>query len=526
MKRFIEVTGANLPDSEKIITPDALRFIADLQGEFGRKRLAALAMRDERQKEFDAGKLPDFLPETADIRASDWRIAAVPGELANRRVEITAPASSRKMVPKAFNSGANVYMADSEDSESPTWKNIVNGQINLYDAVRRQLIHYEGGKEYRLNDQPAVLFYRPRGWHLEEKHMTVDGWPVSASLFDFGLYFFHNARELLWRGHGPYFYLPKIESHYEARLWDEVFVYAEDYLDIPRGSIKATVLIETLPAAFEMDEILWELREHSAGLNCGRWDYIFSYIKKLRNHPEFVLPDRAQLTMDRGFLAAYVRLLIKTCHRRGAHAMGGMAAQIPIKNDQTANITAMINVRADKAREVKAGHDGTWVAHPALVPLAKEIFDLVMKKPNQLDVLREDVIVTAKDLLEPIKGEVTEAGVRTNISVGIRYLESWLSGNGAAAINNLMEDAATAEICRTQIWQWLCHGALIQPTFSRIAGEEIEKLPAGALRDIASELFQLVAGNPDFQEFLTIPGYELLLGLEDQRKKATPSTLE
>src|SRR3989441_6511819 len=415
--------------------------------------------------------MPDFLSATRSVRDSEWRVAPAPKDLQDRRVEITGP-TDRKMLINALNSGARVFMADFEDANAPTWSNLVEGQVNLIDAIERRIgFTSPEGKEYRLNDRVATLVVRPRGWHLDERHVEVGGTPVSGSLLDFGLYFFHNAERLLTKGSGPYFYLPKLESHLEARLWNDVFNFAQDELGLPRGTIRATVLIETILAAFEMDEILYELKDHSAGLNCGRWDYIFSFIKKFRNRPDFVLPNRAQVTMDRPFLNSYVQLLIKTCHRRGIHAMGGMAAQIPIKNDPAANEKALDKVRQDKLREVKAGHDGTWVAHPGLVPIAKAIFDEYMKTPNQIHVKREEVSVSAKDLLAVPTGEITEAGLRLNINVGLQYLEAWLRGNGCVPIYNLMEDAATAEISRAQVWQWVRHKARLAD--GRVIGKEL-----------------------------------------------------
>src|SRR5216110_3000165 len=433
----------------EILEPAALQFLGALARRFEPERQRRLARRRERQQELDAGRLPDFLPETKEIRDRDWTVAPIRPDLTDRRVEITGPVD-RKMMINALNSGANVFMADFEDANAPTWANNINGHVNLCDAVRRTITFDSGEKQYRLNEQTATLVVRPRGWHLLEKHLLVDGKPVSASLFDFALYFFHNAKELVARGTGPYFYLPKMESHLEARLWNDVFVRAQELIGIPNGTIRATVLIETILAAFEMHEILFELRQHSAGLNCGRWDYIFSFIKKFRNRREFVLPDRASVTMDRHFLRSYVDLLIQTCHRRAVHAMGGMAAQIPIKHDAAANDAALEKVRQDKLREVRAGHDGTWVAHPGLVPVAAQVFDASMPGPNQLHVTRADVRVTAADLLAVPEGEITAAGLRTNVDVGIQYLESWLRGLGCVPIYNLMEDAATAEISRSQ----------------------------------------------------------------------------
>ena len=446
----------------QILTPQATRFLTRLAREFEPRRNKLLKLREVRQRKIDAGALPGFLPETAHIRETEWKVAPIPQDLLDRRVEITGPVE-RKMIINALNSGANVFMADFEDSNSPTWMNNLEGQANLRDAVARTIRFLSpDGKSYALNPQVATLLVRPRGWHLVEKHFLVDEKPISGSLFDFGLYFFHNANQLIANGTGPYFYLPKMESHLEARLWNDVFCFAQDELGIPRGTIRATVLIETILAAFEMDEILYELREHSSGLNCGRWDYIFSFIKKFRNRPDFVLPDRSVVTMEKHFLKSYVELLIQTCHRRGIHAMGGMAAQIPIKSDRVANEKALEKVRQDKLREVNAGHDGTWVAHPGLVPIAKEVFDACMKEANQIGRSHEQVQVEAKDLLAVTEGKITEEGLRWNIDVGLQYLESWLRGSGCVPIYNLMEDAATAEICRSQVWQWVKHGAKSQ----------------------------------------------------------------
>src|SRR5690349_579969 len=443
----------------EILTPEASQFLHKIAREFQPRREMLLASRRMRQQRIDAGELPDFLPETATIREREWRVAPIPQDLMDRRVEITGPVD-RKMIINALNSGASVFMADFEDSNSPRWQNNLEGQANLRDAIRKTITYTSPeGKQYRLNPSVATLMVRPRGWHLEERHFTVDGTPISASLFDFGLFFFHNAQALIDSGTGPYFYLPKLESHLEARLWNDVFCFAQDELGIPRGTIRATVLIETILAAFEMDEILYELREHSAGLNCGRWDYIFSFIKKFRNRPDFVLPDRSTVTMERHFLKSYVDLLIRTCHRRGIHAMGGMAAQIPIKNDPEANNRAIEKVRNDKLREVRAGHDGTWVAHPGLVGIAKEIFDAHMQTPNQISVSRSEVSVAPADLLAVPEGDITQNGLEMNIDIGIQYLEAWIGGNGCVPIYNLMEDAATAEISRTQVWQWVRHGA-------------------------------------------------------------------
>ena len=522
----VEVQSEVPPECEAILSDDALLFVAGLHKEFNARRLALLAARDARKAKLDAGELPDFLEETREIRDGDWTVAPIPHDLRDRRVEITGPVD-RKMIINALNCGANVFMADFEDANSPTWNNCIEGQRNLYDAVRRTISFDSGKKKYQLNETTATLLVRPRGWHLEEKHVLVDGEPVSASIFDFGLYFFHNAKELVERGSGPYFYLPKMESHLEARLWNDIFLRAQEELNIPAGTIRATVLIETILAAFEMDEILWELRDHSAGLNCGRWDYIFSFIKKFRERPDFVTPDRGAITMDKAFLAAYVALLIQTCHRRGIHAMGGMAAQIPIKDDESANDAATKKVEADKLREVKAGHDGTWVAHPGLVAVAKKIFDEHMRGPNQLGKLREDVRITRDQLLEIPQGPITEAGMRQNVNVGILYLEAWLGGSGAVPLYNLMEDAATAEISRTQIWQWIRHGAKLDDgrtidadLYRRIRDEELdtirERLPEDRHDYVAraSRIFDTLILADELADFLTLPAYEELLRLE------------
>ena len=458
----VEVHGAMRPRYEEVLTPDALAFVARLVREFSGRVDALLEGRRARAAAVKTAADWDFLAETAAVRAGDWKVAPLPGDLLDRRVEITGPVE-RKMIINALNSGATHFMADLEDSNSPTWDNVVAGQVNLRDAVRRTIAYTapETGKAYKLHERTAVLLVRPRGWHLRERHVTVDGRDIPGALFDFGLYFFHNAKESIARGTGPYFYLPKLEHHLEARLWNDVFLLAQDALDVPRGTVKATVLIETLPAAFQMDEILHELRAHSSGLNCGRWDYIFSFIKKRADDPAAVLPDRAQVTMDRAFLRAYSLLLIQTCHRRGVHAMGGMAAQIPIKDDPAANEQALARVRADKLREVTDGHDGTWVAHPALVAVAREIFDAHMKGPNQLDRLRDDVKVTRDDLLRVHEGTRTDAGLRHNVRVGVQYIEAWLRGNGCVPLYNLMEDAATAEIARAQVWLWVRYGVAL-----------------------------------------------------------------
>jgi len=522
------VTVAALPDPafQQILTPEALAFLAQLERTFGPERLRLLDARKERQKRLDASEKPDFLKETANIRAGDWKVAPLPKDLLDRRIEITGPVD-RKMVINALNSGASCYMADFEDSTTPTWSNQLDGQRNLFDAVRRQITFDDpgSGKAYRLNEKTAVLMMRPRGWHLPENHVLVDGHPMSGSLFDFGLYFFHNARELTARGSGPYFYLPKLESHLEARLWNDVFLFAQDKLGLPKGTIKATVLIETILAAFEMDEILHELRDHSAGLNCGRWDYIFSFIKKFARDPKAVMPDRASVTMTSHFLRSYSLLVIKTCHQRGVHAIGGMAAQIPIKNDPAANEAALAKVRADKEREATDGHDGTWVAHPVLVPIAKEIFDRLMKEPNQIARQRQDVHVTAADLLAVPQGDITEAGLTMNISVGIAYLEAWLRGTGCVPLHNLMEDAATAEISRAQVWQWLKQGARLTNgrTVDRALCKTMIAATLAKQRDTlgeasfsrskfedAAKLFADLIFAAGFPEFLTLPAYERL----------------
>jgi malate synthase len=497
----------------EILSADALALVADLQRTFGERRQKLLAARADRQRRLLAGELPDFLEETRSVRDDPaWRVAEAPPDLLDRRVEITGP-TDRKMVINALNSGARVFMADFEDANAPTWSNVVEGQRNLIDAIERTISLETEEKSYRLNDEVATLLVRPRGWHLPERHVLVDGEPVSGSLFDFGLYMFHSARRALERGSGPYFYLPKLESHLEARLWNDVFLRAQDALGIPRGTIRATVLIETILAAFEMQEILYELREHSGGLNAGRWDYIFSVIKKFRHREDFVLPDRSAVTMTVPFMRAYTELLVKTCHERGAFAIGGMAAFIPSRRDPEVNETALAKVREDKTREAGDGFDGTWVAHPDLVPTATEEFDRVLgDRPNQLERQRPEVSVTAADLLSvpDTPGEVTEAGIRQNVSVGIQYLASWLRGTGAAAILNLMEDVATAEISRSQLWQWVRHGRLDRDRVLAIADEEVESLPAQERLDDARAVFEQVALADEFVEFLTLPAYELL----------------
>jgi malate synthase len=522
----VEILGPPIERSAEVLTPLALQLLAHLHRRFNPRRLELLAARERRQRELDEGALPDFLPETAAVRAGDWRIEPVPADLEDRRVEITGPVD-RKMVINALNAPVRAFMADFEDSCSPTWDNIVRGQINLADAIRRTISHSDPatGKVYRLAERTATLIVRPRGWHLPEKHVRINGEPVSGALFDFALYLANNHEALARAGTGPYFYLPKMESHLEARLWNDVFLAAQEALGVARGTIKATVLIETILAAFEMDEILYELREHSAGLNCGRWDYIFSFIKKFRNRADFLLPDRASVTMDRHFLKSYVDLLIKTCHRRGAHAMGGMAAQIPIRDDRAANEAAMARVRADKLREARAGHDGTWVAHPGLAAVAREAFDSVMRGPNQLGVARAEVRVGAADLLRVPEAEITEGGVRNCIRVGVQYIAAWLRGSGCVPLYHLMEDAATAEICRAQLWQWLHHGArtsdgapITPERFDRLLTEEIDRIhgevgPARLLHGVfptAVRLFEQMTKQDTFDEFLTLPAYELL----------------
>jgi malate synthase len=518
----IDVRAEVRPEWEEILSDEALGFVAALHKEFNPRRKALLDARQERKQRLDAGELPDFLPATREIRESDWTVAPIPADLQDRRVEITGPVD-RKMIINALNSGANVFMADFEDANAPTWANCVEGQLNLRDAVRRSITFDGGAKQYELNEKTATLLVRPRGWHLVEEHVYVDGEPVSASIFDFALYFFHNASEALSRGTGPYFYLPKMESHLEARLWNDIFVRAQDELGIPHGSIRATVLVETILASFEMHEILYELRDHSAGLNCGRWDYIFSFIKKFRVRRDFITPDRGSITMDKAFLAAYVDLLIQTCHRRGIHAMGGMAAQIPIKDDAAANDAATKKVEADKLREVRAGHDGTWVAHPGLVATAKNVFDAHMPQANQLDKKREDVRITRDDLLRLPEGVITEKGVRQNISVGIQYLAAWLGGSGAVPLYNLMEDAATAEISRTQLWQWIHHGAKLDDgrlidaaLYETLRDEELASLESNERITRAARIFdQLILAN-ELADFLTLPAYEELLQIEQE----------
>ena len=515
------------PGAAELLTPGALGFVAELSREFGPQIEAALGARVERRRRIAAGERLDFLAETAAVRAGDWRIAPPPAVLERRQVEITGPVD-RKLIVNALNSGADVFMADFEDATAPTWRNLVSGQRNLRDAVRREIDFADErtGRRYELAERTATLLVRPRGLHLPERHLLVDGAPVRGALFDFGVYFFHNARELLRRGAGPFFYLPKLESHHEAALWNAVFERAQDALGVPRGSIRATVLVETLPAAFEMDEILHALRDHSAGLNCGRWDYIFSHIKTRRDDPAAVLPDRSRVTMEQPAMRAYTQLCVRTCHRRGAHAIGGMSAFIPVKADAAANDAAFEKVRVDKRREAADGHDGTWVAHPALVPVAREVFAAHLgARPNQLDVARDDVRVTAADLLAVPVGPRTEAGLRLNLRAGVQYIEAWLRGSGAVPIYNLMEDAATAEISRAQVWQWLRHGAALDDgtavtaaLVSRLLDEELAvvRQEIGAARYDAGRfaearaLFHRVATETPLIEFLTLPAYELL----------------
>ncbi|HEY0942135.1 MAG TPA: malate synthase A [Steroidobacter sp.] len=521
----IEIRGSMQPGYETILTAAALEFVADLSRRFGDRVTALLDARTARQKQLDAGALPDFLPETRHIREGDWRVTTIPADLQDRRVEITGP-TDRKMVINALNSGARVFMADCEDSLTPTWNNVVQGQINLRDAVNRTIsFSNPDGKQYRLNPQIATLIVRPRGWHLFEKHILVDGQQVPGAFVDFGLYLFHNHAALKAHGTGPYFYLPKLEGHLEARLWADVFRYSEQQLGLAPQTIKATVLIETILASFEMDEILFELKDYIVGLNCGRWDYIFSFIKKFARRPDFVLPDRQQVTMTTHFLRSYSKLVIRTCHRRGAFAMGGMAPQIPIKNDAKANEEALAKVRADKEREAGDGHDGTWVAHPGLVPVAMEVFDRLMPTPNQLHVV-PDVEVKAPDLLQIPQGTITEAGLRSNVSVSIQYLAAWLGGLGCVPINNLMEDAATAEISRAQIWQWIRHPAgvledgrkVTADLFRAITREELGKLRSAVgvhafekgNFEQAAALIDEITTAPEFETFITLPAYRVI----------------
>ena len=519
----IQLTRPDATHADEVLTPEALGFVAQLHRSFNVERMKLLADRARRQARLDAGEMPDFMPNPIESRDASWGVAPAPPDFDDRRVEITGPAEPKMMI-NALNSGASVFMADFEDALSPTWDNIVTGHWAVSQAVRRTLTFQTDEKAYALNDSIAALCIRPRGWHLVEAHVLVDGEPVSASVFDFGLWFFHNARELLARGSGPYLYLPKLENHLEAALWNRIFVAAQEALDVPHGSVRATVLIETILAAFEMDEILFELRDHAAGLNAGRWDYIFSLIKKFRTRAEMVLPDRAQVTMTVPFMRAYTELLVQTCHRRGAHAIGGMAAFIPSRRDPEVNQRALVAVRADKERESADGFDGTWVAHPDLVPIARDVFDAVLgSSPNQKSRLRPEVKVDARDLIDvSVPGSrVTEAGVRANVSVGLAYLASWLAGNGAAAINNLMEDAATAEISRSQLWQWRVHGIalddghpLTPDRYERIRDEELLKLrtlsPDAPWTDATALLDELVLSE-SFAEFLTLDAYTRLV---------------
>ena len=525
------VRGPMAEGYETILTPEALAFFAGLQRKYNGRRKELLAARMERQKKFDAGELPDFLPETAAIRDGDWKITGVPADLQDRRVEITGPVD-RKMIINALNSGAKVFMADFEDASSPTWANMIEGQINLRDANVRRIDYTDPdtGKSYALKDEIATLLVRPRGWHLLEEHVLVDGEPASGGIFDFALYFFHNAKQRLENGSGSYFYLPKMESHLEARLWNDIFVDAQNELGVPVGTVKGTVLIETITAAFEMDEILYELKDHIVGLNCGRWDYIFSFIKRFAKRPEMVLPDRAVVTMDKAFLANYSLHLIEVCHRRGAHAMGGMAAQIPVKNDDAANDAATAKVKADKEREAGNGHDGTWVAHPALVGVAMDVFNRLMPEPNQVDKERPAHNIGQKELLELHTGDITEDGVRHNIRVGVQYLEAWLGGRGAVPLYNLMEDAATAEISRAQIWQYIRHGAKLDDgrtvtteLFLDLLEQEMaslkqqlgaDRFDGGHFAD-AIDIFREMSTSEEFEEFLTLPAYRRLVTFVD-----------
>ncbi|CEP00086.1 Malate synthase [Plasmodiophora brassicae] len=521
----VSIEGAVPAGARWVLSPDAVAFVAELHRRFDGRRLALLDARKARQSRLDAGALPTFLKETEWVRSGSWRCPPPPADLEERRVEITGP-PDRKMVINALNSGANVFMADFEDSLAPTWENLLNGQVNLRDAIAGTISLESGGKRYKLKEKVATLLVRPRGWHLNEEHFRVDGAPVSGALFDFGLYFFHNAHRLLQNGSGPYFYLPKMESHREARLWNDVFVFSQSARGIPQGTIRATVLIETILAAFEMDEIIYELRDHSIGLNCGRWDYIFSLIKKLKEHKQFVLPDRDEVGMTRPFMDAYVRLLIQTCHRRGVHAMGGMAAQIPIKDNAEANAKAMAKVRADKLREVKAGHDGTWVAHPGLIEIAKKAFNEHMRGKNQLDVHpKYERPITAADLLDIGKGgSITRAGLRDNLDVGLRYVEAWLRGIGCVPIHNKMEDAATAEISRSQLWQWLHHGVSLSDgtrvtpglisseldaVVASIKSEQGAKF-AQSKFDLAADVYRHLVLDAQIADFLTLVCYKYI----------------
>jgi malate synthase len=518
MKNNLHITAALTPEYKSILTAEAEAFLVALHEKFSARREALLAKRAVRQARLDAGELPDFLPDTKGIREAEWKVAPIPKPLLDRRVEITGPVD-RKMIINALNSGAKVFLADFEDSLAPTWESVMNGQVNLRDWALGTISYTSPeGKEYRVGANPAVVVVRPRGWHLDEKHILASGQPMAGALVDFALYFYTNAKRLIANGVGPYFYLPKLESHEEAQLWADIFAFSEKELGLEKGTIKATVLIETIVAAFEMDEILFALKDYCVGLNCGRWDYIFSFIKKFSTREEFVLPDRAAVTMTTHFLRSYSLLLIKTCHRRGAFAMGGMSAFIPVKNNEAANEKAFAAVRADKEREAGDGHDGTWVAHPALVPVAMEVFNRLMPTPNQLNKLREDVNVTAKDLLAIPEGAITEAGLRNNISVSVQYIASWLTGVGCVPIFNLMEDAATAEIARSQIWQWIHHtrGKLADgrditlALYKTLLAEELAKLHGALPYGKAADLLTELVSQPKFTEFLTLPGYRYL----------------
>ena len=523
-KSNLKILGKKTPSFDEILTNDALLFVEAIENKFGERRRELLKKREKRQIEIDSGLLPDFLPETKNIRSSEWKVAPAPDDLVDRRVEITGPVD-RKMIINALNSSAKVFMADFEDSNSPTWENNINGQINLRDAANRTInfTNIHNKKFYELNNDIATLMVRPRGWHLNEKNILFNNNSISASIFDFALYFYHNAKTLIKKGTGPYFYLPKLESHLEARLWNDIFVFSQEKLGIPNGTIKATVLIETILAAFEMDEILYELKEHSAGLNCGRWDYIFSFIKKFKSFSNFVLPDRSEVTMSRHFLSSYVKLLVYTCHKRGAHAMGGMAAQIPIKNDDKANQRAMKMVQFDKEREASAGHDGTWIAHPGLSDIALSAFNKEMPGDNQIQRKMENPNITAKDLLKVPSGEITINGLRQNIKIGLQYIEAWLCGNGCVPLYNLMEDAATAEISRAQLWQWIKHecklasGEKVNSGLSiKILEEELiiikEEIGENRFKNgkftLASQLFKSMITSEKFDEFLTLPAYQ------------------
>lgn len=525
-KDLLEVLGEKDTSSDEILTDDALAFVLEVEKKFGPRRKELLKKRIDIQSRIDGGHFPDFHTETSDIRESSWTVAPIPKDLQDRRVEITGPVD-RKMIINALNSNVKVFMADFEDSNSPTWNNIINGQINLRDAVNRTInfTNPVNGKYYSLNDDNATLMVRPRGWHLDEKNVLLNNSPISASIFDFSLYFFHNAKRLINNGTGPYFYLPKLENHLEARLWNDIFIFSQEKLDIPKGTIKATVLIETILAAFEMDEILYELKDHSAGLNCGRWDYIFSFIKKFKASSDFILPDRSDVTMSRHFLSSYVKLLVYTCHKRGVHAMGGMAAQIPIKNNQEENEKAMNLVRVDKEREAAAGHDGTWIAHPGLGEIALSAFNKEMPNENQIDRKMEDPKITAMDLLKVPNGKITIDGLRHNIKVGLQYVEAWLCGNGCVPLYNLMEDAATAEISRAQLWQWIKHGCALDTGkkisssyFMMIFEEELSKIEEEIGEErfnngkfkLASEIFKSMIVSENFDEFLTLPAYQYI----------------